>query len=647
MQKMSLGCTLDCFDCCKFNVYAEENQVVKIEGDKAHPYTKGMICKKGLAHLERQNHPERMMTPLLKVEGKWQAISFEEAVECMAERIAAYQDEYGLKSILYYEQYGSGSLLKSIGDIFFNFLGGVCKQKGGPCWSAGMAAQKKNFGDARSHALEDMQNSKTIIVWGKNPAYTTIHTMQMIQKARKNGSYVIAIDPIYTKTAQLADEYIPIQPGGDGALALAMGKIILEEGWHDPSYIEAHVHGYEAYKAYVYSLDLEVLCKTAGVSEACVRRLVKRYCQRYSTILLGYGLQKYANGGNTISLIDTLAAITGQIGKSGGGVNYANKVYPGVLDLDPYKSETYGENREFYVSHMSQFIIENNIKMAVITKSNILTQLPNTKMLEKALSQIEFKVCFDQFMTDTAAACDLVIPTTTVLESEDLLFSSMTNPYLIYNEKVLEPKHAWMDEYAFYQALAKRLKMQQYPAVSKKEYLEKVLEPLKEAHPEVNLAYLKDHYFTLHQPIAWKDQKFLTPSGQFEIFFNEDLSFRHREENQTYPFRFLTNHSKDTLFSQHFMDQKGLSKAYIHPEIAEKYGYVDQSIVSLESPQGKIQVVLEISPYVAQGVVMMYIGWWRKHGNPNILTQQSISDIGGQVTYNETFVRINVSSTFK
>lgn len=95
----------------------------------------------------------------------------------MAEKLTFYKETQGTQSILYYEQYGSGSLLKSIGDLFFNFFGGVSKQKGGPCWSAGIAAQKKNFGEIRSHALEDMLNSKTILVWGKNPAYTTIHTM--------------------------------------------------------------------------------------------------------------------------------------------------------------------------------------------------------------------------------------------------------------------------------------------------------------------------------------------------------------------------------------------------------------------------------------------------------------------------------------
>ena len=402
MKKLSGACTLDCFDACKLNVYVENNEVVKIEGDAEHPYTKGFICSKGFKHIERLNHPKRQYTPLLKVNGEWKVISFDEALAIMADKLNQYKKEHGSKSIIYYEQYGSGSLLKSIGDLFFNFFGGCSKQKGGPCWSAGMKAQKQNFGDAKSHSLEDMLNSKTIIVWGKNPAYTSIHTMNMIKKAKKKGSYVIVIDPIYTATAKQADYYVQVKPGGDGALALAMGKIIIEKEKYDSEYISKYVNNFDKYKEYVKNLNLLQLCEEAGVTKEDVEFIVDKYTELYSTILLGYGLQKYCHGGNTIWNIDTLAAITGQIGVSGGGVNYANKVYPGVLNTDPYDSEEFADNRIFYVSYLSSFIKENNIKMIVITKSNLLNQLPGLNDLKESLGKIEFKVCFDLFLTDTA-----------------------------------------------------------------------------------------------------------------------------------------------------------------------------------------------------------------------------------------------------
>jgi Anaerobic dehydrogenases, typically selenocysteine-containing len=131
MRKLSGGCTLDCFDACKFNVYTENNKIIKIEGDKNHPYTKGFICHKGLKHMDRHTHPLRQYKPLLKVDNKWEEISFDKALDIIAEKLSFYKENHGVNSLMYYEQYGSGSLLKSIGEIFFNFFGGSCKQKGG------------------------------------------------------------------------------------------------------------------------------------------------------------------------------------------------------------------------------------------------------------------------------------------------------------------------------------------------------------------------------------------------------------------------------------------------------------------------------------------------------------------------------------
>ncbi|CCL16939.1 molybdopterin-dependent oxidoreductase [Clostridioides difficile] len=707
IKKLSHGCTLDCHDCCKFNVYTKGNNVVKIEGDKNHPYTKGFICKKGMAHLDRLNHKDRIKTPMLKVDGVWKEISFDKAIEIMAEKLTYYKEKYTSKSVMHYDQYGSGSVLKYIGDIFFNFYGGVSRHKGGPCWSAGMHAQKYDFGVAKSHAIEDMLNSKSIFVWGKNPAYTTIHTMQIIKKAKEKGIKIVVIDPIYTKTAQIADKYVQVNPGTDGALAIAMAKIIVEDKLYDEEYINSYVIGFEEYKKYLSSLELSFLIDECGVKENDIRELVDLYTNKYSSINVGYGLQKYKNGGNTIRAIDALGAITGQIGFSGGGVNYANKVYPSVINSDPYNSQSYGEDREFYVSNISKFIEESlkntsnkvnyasdeldmtsnkvnyvsdelditsnktdyisnelynlsnksikgniPIKMAVITKSNMLNQLPDLVELERVFSKIEFKVCFDMFITDTATLCDMFIPCTNILESEDIIYSSMTNPYITYNERAVKPAHKLMDEYYFFMELAKKMGLNDYPFVEKRTYLEKVIEPLKRFDKNLDIEKLKNNYFTIHNPVAWEDKKFETPSGKYELYSESIknlgisptpvyISNKYKEiEDKNISFRLLTNHHADTLFSQHFMDKKSIAQAYINRRMAKKVGIEDKDIVILRSKKAKINVQINIDDGVGNYIVKMYVGWWKKHGNPNSLTDTGISDFGGQVTYNESMVEI-------
>ncbi len=418
--------------------------------------------KKGIDHLKRLNHKDRIYTPLLKNNGVWEEISFEDALEIMKEKLESTKEKYSSKSILYYSQYGSGGVLKGIEDIFFNFYGGVSKATGGPCWSAGMRAQKYDFGDSVSNSLEDMINSKNIFLWGKNPANTTIHTMAILNKAKKNGSRIIVIDPINTQSAKLGDIHVKIKPGTDGALAMAMAKIIISKGLQDEDFINKYVLGFQEYKTHLENFDLDYLSYECGIEIEDIEKLTKYYCEKNSSIYLGYGMQKYKNGGNTIRAIDALGALTGQIGVKGGGVNYANKVLSRILDLDPFKSGEIGENREFYVSNINEFIeepkkyslsIEDSnapIKIMVIANSNLMNQLPNLNRLNNSIDKVEFKVCFDMFMTDTASKCDLFIPCTNTLESEDMVFSSMTNPYLIYNEKIIEPREKLMDEYYFF-----------------------------------------------------------------------------------------------------------------------------------------------------------------------------------------------------
>lgn len=667
MKKISHGCTLDCADCCKFNVYVKNDDIIKIEGDKEHPYTKGFICKKGLAHLKRLNHSKRIYKPLIKSNDKWKEIEFDEAINIMVKKLSYYKSKFGSKSVLYYEQYGNGTVLKSIGEKFFNFYGGVSLSKGGPCWSAGIAAQKLDFGDSRSHSLEDMLNSKNIFVWGKNPANTTIHTMQMIKRAKKKGSKIIVIDPIETATAKLADKYIKIKANGDKALALAMGQIIIKNKLYDEKYIRLYVNGFEEYKSYILSLNIKDLSKECGVEIYTIEELVKLYCQKYSTILLGFGMQKYKNGGMTIRLIDALGAITGQIGFSGGGVNYANKVYPKILNTDPYDSEKFSNNRYYYTNEISEFIEKCNlgntyykndifinheddkgdyelnipIKIAIITKSNLLNQLANINNLKRALSKVEFKVCFDMFITDTVKECDLFIPVTSQLESEDLLFSSMMNPYLVYNEKILEPQEKLMDEYYFFMEVAKRLKMSNYPIVTKKEYLEKVIYPLKNINSDISLEYLKNNYFTLHKDVAWSDKNFVNESGKFEIINCEEIKkFEANKYKDISKLRLLTNHGRDSLSSQHFMDDDGIAIAYINEKEAKRSNINNNEIIYLKSENGQIKVKINIDKSIGDNIIMMFVGWWERHGNPNFLTNSGISDIGGQITYNETFVEI-------
>lgn len=645
----SHGCTLDCFGCCKLNVHIEDNKVVKIEADKNHPYTKGIMCEKGRNHLKRLNDKDRIYSPMKREDGKWINISFEEAIDMIADKLKYYKEKYSSNSIMHYSESGSGSILKGIEDIFFNFYGGITKADGGTCWSAGSKAQKYDFGYNKSHFIDDVLNSKNIILWSKNPANSHIQLFHRIKKAKEKGIKVIVIDPLCTDTANIADIHIKINPSTDAALAMAMAKIIIEENLQDTEFIKENVIGFEEYKAYLDTLDMNYLCDECGVDINTIKELTYLYAkEKYSSIYIGYGVQRYKNGGNSIRAIDALGAITGSIGKKGGGVNYNNKVYPDVLNLDPYKSYKYAsKEREFDLNEFLSFA-KDNLKAIFISKANPLNQWPNLNEFTKAFKSVEFKVCIDMFLTDTAKHCDLVIPCTNTLETEDLLYTSMSNPYIIYNEKCVEPKHKLMDEYYFFRELAKKMKMKEYPYVPKKEYLAQIIKPLEEKG--ITLEKIKNEYVTIQEDdVAWKDLIFKTPSKKIEIY-SESAKQNNVSPIPVYinekssKLRLITTHPKRSLMSQSFKDIDTMAVANISQNIAKNHNLLIGEIVTLKSSNGEIDVQINISNKLMDNIVHMEIGWWEKSSNPNFLTEGAVSDMGKQIAYYDTFVEIKKKS---
>jgi anaerobic selenocysteine-containing dehydrogenase len=592
----SHGCTLDCFGCCKFNVQVLNNKVVKIEGDKSHPYTKGIICEKGKNHLKRLNDKDRIYSPMKKENDKWVNISFEEALDIISNKLKKYPSN----NVMHYSESGSGSILKGIEDIFFNFYGGITKADGGTCWGAGTKAQKYDFGYNKSHFIDDVLNSKNIILWSKNPANSHIQLLSRIKIAKEKGAKVIVIDPIYTDTAKIADIYIKINPSTDAALAMAMTKIIIEENLEDAEFIKENVIGFEKYKDYLDALDINYLCDECGVNIDKVKELTYMYAkEKYSSIYIGYGVQRYKNGGNSVRAIDALAAITGSIGKKGGGVNYSNKVYSSVLNLDPYNSYKYAAAERYFDLNVFPNYVKDNIKAIFISKANPLNQWPNLNEFTKAFKSIEFKVCIDMFLTDTAKHCDLFIPCTNTLESEDLLYSSMSNPYIIYNEKCVEPKHKLMDEYYFFMELARKMEMNHYPYVSKKDYLKEIIKPLEEKG--ITLEKIKNEYVTIQEnDIDWKDLIFETPSKKIEIYSESakidnvsPIPIYINEKNNK--LRLLTTHPKKSLMSQSFKNIDAVASANISEMTAKEYKLVNGDIIRLKSNNGEIDVQVNIN----------------------------------------------------
>ena len=288
------------------------------------------------------------------------------------------------------------------------------------------------------------------------------------------------------------------------------------------------------------------------------------------------------------------------------------------------------------------------IKCLFITKANPMVQVPNINKTIEAFKKVDFKVVVDMFMTDTAMHADLVLPTTSVLEEEDFIYSSMYSPYLNYSNRVIQPLSGIMGEYDLFRALARKMGFKDYPHIEREEFFRRALSPLMEKY-KVSYEYLKENFFTIKErEIPWCDGKFNTPSGKYELFSEkaekEGLSpipvFIPPADNREYNLRLLTPHHKNSLHSQHFAFEDTIPTVYINKDTLEKNGIKNEDIVKIESRYGSIEAKVKISEDIGDGIAMIYEGWWHKNGSVNFLTPDYISDIGEQAAYYECFCRL-------
>lgn len=652
-KKVRFTCPLDCFDICSIIATVENERILKLEGDKNHPITQGFICSKGKKHLDRVYHPDRILSPKKKYKDKWVDISYEEAIDEISAKLKDIKREYGPEAVLHFYDSGYGGLSKSVDKMFFNYYGGATTHTGSLCWGAGIEAQKIDFGGNQSHASEDLLNSKTIIIWGRNPADTNIHLMKYLNQAKKRGAQIYLIDPIRTNTAKIASDYIQINPSTDGALALGIGNYLINENLIDKDFIRDNVKGYEEYRNYVKNFTLDRVQEITGVDIQKIKKLAKDYADnKPGSIIIGYGLQRYKNGGNNVRSIDALGAITGNIGIEGGGVNYSNKLIGDFIDGEVEESKTLVNNRRSYSkTRLAEFIMKANnppVKCLFITKSNPMVQVPNINKTIEAFKKVDFKVVIDMFMTDTARHADLVLPTTSILEEEDFNYSSMYSPYLNYSSRVIQPINGVMGEYEFFRTLARKMEFKDYPDIEREEFFRRALRPLMEKY-KVSYEYLKENFFTIKErDIPWRHGKFNTPSGKYELFSetakNEGISpipvFIPPADNQKYNLRLLTPHFKNSLHSQHFAFEDDIPTVYVNEKTLKKSSIEGNEIVKIESKYGEIEAKLKVNEDIGDDIVMIYEGWWHKSGSVNFLTPDYISDIGEQAAYYECFCRL-------
>jgi anaerobic selenocysteine-containing dehydrogenase len=660
MQEFITACPRNCYSTCTFRVHVENNRIKRIL-----PYGKNLACPegpciKGLSYIERAHSGKRLLHPLRKnPDGSFSEITLESALDHISRKLAGIKRDYGPHGILWYRGSGNSGLLNETGYHFWKHFGGATTTYGNLCWPAGLEAVRVAMGSVKHNVPWDLVNAKAIIVWGKNPAETNIQEMAFIAKAKSSGSKIIVIDPRRTPTADKADVLFSPKPGTDAALALVIAKLIAENGLADNDFIKNHVTGYDAFisSLQITSDDAEKIC---GIPAPEIEKLATLIGNsKPLTIIAGYGIQRYTNGGQTIRALLSLAVITGNIGKPGAGFNYAN-LQSYVFD-DPKEPVSYYPDskkdapfrRTISMAKLGDDILNADnppVKSIWVERGNPILQAPGSAKVIEAFKKSEFNVVVEQFMTDTAQMADIILPAKDIFEQTDII-GSYWSPYVQLKPKLLEREGEIIPESEIYYHLGKKLGLN-IPAdlipepgnLNAENWLRRRISGVSSVTFEklVEGPVIPDEL----QQIAYEDLIFETPSGKIELYsdyfrerwgvspYPEYLPLNNNESQEEYPLIFMSPNRGSRIHSQ-FGNLDVIRKNADSPALeisvkdATDIGLHDGDKIRIFNKNGSIDTVARITDRLQKGVVVLHNGiWFDEGGGSNYLTMSLETDFG-------------------
>ena len=473
-HKVRTTCNRDCPDACGILATVADGVVTKLEGDPEHPVTKGFLCFRTSRYPELAASDRRLRQPLVRRRGELQPATWDEALSLVADRLRAALAESGPASIFHYRSGGSLGILKHLTDRFFDLLGPCATKVGDICSGAGEAAQLQDLGVSDSNDLFDLRNSAHILLWGKNPKVSNVHLVPVLQDAKQRGAEVVMIDPVHHKSTPLADVALQPAPGGDFELAMGVARYLFDAGAVAPDAAEFCDH-LDAFRAMAEGATVAEWAARCGLEEAAVRALGRRFASGPTAILVGWGMQRRQRGGAIVRALDALAAISGNLFCSGGGVSF---YFARRKPFQPFGPEVEHPRtlREPVLGADMLAASDPPVRVAWVTAGNPVSMLPGAAKVAEAFEQTEFVVVADCLMTDTARRADVVLPVPNLLEDDDLV-GAYGHHWVSESRPVVAPPDGVRHEVAVFQELARRLGLKDFPQEGLDELKRRALGP--------------------------------------------------------------------------------------------------------------------------------------------------------------------------
>ncbi len=663
------ACPHDCPDTCAIETTVVDGRATAVRGAKAHPITQGFLCAKVNRYLERMNHPERLGVPLRRTgakgpgRGGWAEATWDDAIEDIGGRLEALIAEHGPEAVLPYSYSGTLGLIQGAGmsERFFHRIGAANLERT-ICSAAGKAGWQSVYGPRLGPVPEDVVHARLILLWGTNTLTSNPHLWPFILEARANGARVITIDPIRTRTARASDEHLPIYPGSDAALALAMMHVLFRDGLVDHEFLEERTVGADDLRRRVLDeWDPQRAAGITGVDADRIESLAHEYAHTSPTFIrLNFGLQRHAGGASAVRAISILPALTGAWQHRGGGAMLATSGYFG-LDTGRLNGGRWfdASRRTVSMIQLGRALTDtaDPVRALMVYNANPAAVAPELGAVRQGLARDDlFTVVIDHFETDTADYADWLLPATMQLEHWDL-HTAYGHSFLTLNKPAVAPYAQCLPNSEIFRRLAARLGLRE------PEFAETDEAMIRSVLTDDQWAGLdRDGWVRMPTPAPYVSGPVHTPSGRIQLVAPEvaqsgvdpvpDYVPPAERPTPVSAYRLmLLSPPEHSFMNSTFVNipalarKAGPTRVFIHPDDARERRLTDGQPVTVHNDRGRFDAILTESTDVIPGVAVSYGVRWARASTDgrtvNDTTGQELTDLGRGATFYDNAVEVS------
>ena len=636
------ACTLDCPDTCSLDVTVQDNVIVDIDaattGD-INGFTADFICRKVKQSIKRVHSDARLITPLIRTgskgSGQFRTASWDEAIELIATKTKTAITEHGVDSVFGYLYNSSSGVLESSGAMVELFARLGCPEiEHNICAATFGAAWQQVYPGMDAADPTHMESSQLVVIWGANPTVSNTHLLPVLTECQARGGTVVVIDPRRTGVAERADMHVPLLPGTDAVLALAIAHELERRQVLNTGFIAQHTSGADQFLDAAREWTLAAAALECGLDENIIVALVDLIAKKSPAMLrVGWGIERNRNGGSGMLAVLGLWALAGHFGQRGSGIvasTSATSQEPMMQKIPVVQSS----RTKINMNHVARYLLgdidgQTRVKVFVVQGANPAVTAPDQHRITQALEQENlFTVVHDQVLTDTAMYADVVLPATTQFEVDD--FAASYGTFTLQRvRKVIEPVGESRSNTNLALLLATAMGV-------------KLLTPTADEFGISDIVTLRSG----DEPIQFKTT---FPMQSRAVLFDESselaLPAPHRiTQDKNYPLIMLSPATSRTINSMFAEFDPPDSVVTINPEDASLRHITNGTRVTVHNALGVVALDCVVSDRVRRGTCEIPKGLWRRHtesGNvSNALISDDINDLAGGACFNEARVQI-------